>query len=464
MKVKITYIFSTIAFLMVLVILFSVVSFVICEKPLSFYSKDEGTMDVVVVGNSISYCSVNPAVMWQEEGIAAYNLGIPLTGIGTLYYYMVDFFKTQSPKVVVLEAYVMGIPQPQKNAILMPFSQNKIDATQYAYEENWTEYIFPLFRQHGTYEDINEASFEHDEDPLNGYRFISVAETPVEPLDYREYTTTPEESAISQESLYYFDLLLSLCKENDAELMVTHQPTLLLNRTYSDAVAELCAQNDIKFIEYVDVEDEIGFSLQTDMMDGAHMNYLGAEKISKHLGEVLATEYSVENRKGQPEYQAHEQNSQVYYRMKADEELRTESTLSGYLQKINDEHYTSVIGAIVLDTTSITPDVQVALSELGFAGILMERTYYSYMAVKDGATLIHENLVPDSQSYLGEANGMRVEINCNYLANTVNIQMDNANYQMPFGQGMQIVVYDKILKKVVDVANFESTDIQTRVR
>ncbi len=464
MKVKITYIFSTIAFLVVLVILFSVVSFVICEKPLSFYNKEKDTVDVVVVGNSISYCSVNPAVMWQENGIAAYDLGVPLTSIGTLYYYMVDFFKTQSPKVVVLEAYVMETLQPQKTMDFMPFSKNKIDAIQYAYAEEWTDYIFPLFRQHGRYSNINEESFSNEEDPLNGYHFIPVSGTQVELLDSREYTTTPEESAISQESLYYFDLLLSLCKENNAELLVTHQSTLRLNRSYSDAVAELCTQNDVKFIEYVDVEDEIGFDLSSDMADGAHMNYIGAEKISKHLGEVLATEYGIENRKGQAEYQTYEQDSQVYYRMKAAEELKAESTLSGYLQKINDEQYTVAMAAIVLDETSVTPDIQVALSELGFAGILMERTYYSYMAVKGGVAPIHENLVPDSQSYLGEADGIRVEIHCNYPANTVNIQMNNTNYKMPFGKGMQVVVYDKILEEVVDVANFDSIDIQTRVR
>ncbi len=463
MKVKMTYIFSTIAFLLVLVVLFSAVSFVICEKPLSFYNKEKDTVDVVMLGNSISYCSVNPAVLWQEEGIAAYDLGVPLTSIGTLYYYMVDFLKTQSPKVAVLEAYVMETLQPQKSMEFMPFSKNKIDAIQYAYEENWTEYIFPLFRQHGGYKGINEESFKNDEDPLNGYYFIPVADTPVEPLDHREYTTAPEESAISQESLYYFELLLALCEENDVELLVTHQPTLLLNRTYSDAVAELCAQNDVKFIEYVDIEDKIGFDMKADMADGAHMNYLGAEKITKYLGEVLVSEYGIENRKGQPAYQAYEQDSQVYYRMKNAEELKSESTLSGYLQKINDENYTAAIAAIILDETSVTSNVQTALSELGFMGMLVDQTYYSYIAVRDGNTPTYESLVPNSQSHLSGMENIRLEIDCNYPANIVNIQVDDISYGMPFGKGMQIVVYDKILKKVVDVANFEATDIQTRV-
>lgn len=53
-----------------------------------FYSVEPNTMDVLFFGTSMAYCTFNPAVLWNDQGIASYNLGKQQQGISLTYYTM----------------------------------------------------------------------------------------------------------------------------------------------------------------------------------------------------------------------------------------------------------------------------------------------------------------------------------------------------------------------------------------
>ena len=65
------------------------------------------TIDVLIVGDSLSYSSFSPMQLWNSHGMAAFVGGQSGQTIQESYYMMKTAFQKQSPKVVVLETNVI---------------------------------------------------------------------------------------------------------------------------------------------------------------------------------------------------------------------------------------------------------------------------------------------------------------------------------------------------------------------
>ncbi len=75
----------------------------------AFRNLEEDSLDILVLGSSHAYVDINPAVLWSEYGIAAYDLCGSNQPMWNTYYYLKEALKTQTPKVVVLEAYCVSL-------------------------------------------------------------------------------------------------------------------------------------------------------------------------------------------------------------------------------------------------------------------------------------------------------------------------------------------------------------------
>ena len=73
----------------------------------SVSAEKEHTIDLLVAGDSESYTSVSPMDLWDKTGIAAYDCGQPGQRIQETYYVLKTAFRTQSPKMVLLETKTM---------------------------------------------------------------------------------------------------------------------------------------------------------------------------------------------------------------------------------------------------------------------------------------------------------------------------------------------------------------------
>ena len=68
-----------------------------------FYEQKPGSIDVMFYGSSHTYSDINPAVLWDQEGISSYDLAGSLQPLWNTYYYMKESLKYQRPKVMVVE-------------------------------------------------------------------------------------------------------------------------------------------------------------------------------------------------------------------------------------------------------------------------------------------------------------------------------------------------------------------------
>ena len=69
------------------------------EKPYS--------IDVIIVGDSLSYTSVSPMQLWKEYGFTSFVCGQWGQKIGETEYMLKTVLNRQKPKVVILEANVL---------------------------------------------------------------------------------------------------------------------------------------------------------------------------------------------------------------------------------------------------------------------------------------------------------------------------------------------------------------------
>ena len=80
-----------------------------------FYAEKKNDIDVLVVGSSNSFCTIDPLVLYEEYGIAAYDFGSSSQPLNLSLLYLKEAFKRQNPRVVALE--VNMIPANSLTAI-----------------------------------------------------------------------------------------------------------------------------------------------------------------------------------------------------------------------------------------------------------------------------------------------------------------------------------------------------------
>ena len=108
------------------IFLFSFILVLVCQREYNvlswkdtpgietLYTSEKDSIDVIFIGSSHSFCSLNTGILWNDYGIASKNIGDSGQRFPTSYYYLLDALKTQNPKVVFIELW--GIEYPYTTA------------------------------------------------------------------------------------------------------------------------------------------------------------------------------------------------------------------------------------------------------------------------------------------------------------------------------------------------------------
>jgi hypothetical protein len=74
----------------------------------AFHDLEENTVEVIVYGSSHAWRGFDVMAMYEEYGIGAYNYGCNWQHINTTRLFIEDSFRTQKPKVILIETYKAG--------------------------------------------------------------------------------------------------------------------------------------------------------------------------------------------------------------------------------------------------------------------------------------------------------------------------------------------------------------------
>ena len=285
----------------------------------NFYRQPDGSVDVLLVGNSHSGINIDTATLWNKYGIASYNLWGGVQPLWNSYHFLVEALKYQHPKLVVLEVtatvsdYEYSEEQNRiKNIAGMKFSKNKIEAVKAsAPEGSRLNLLLGLPLYHRRFDEISEEDFENFpwserlENYKGSYLLYGVGNYLFESAEGVE--TCREIMSKEQE---YLIKCIELCREENIPILLLKTPALerTAEQEIYNTVSKIANEYSINFINMNLMDDEVGITAD-DWSTDRHMNGSGARKVAEYLGRYFAENYGIPDRRGDENYISWEINA-----------------------------------------------------------------------------------------------------------------------------------------------------------
>lgn len=430
-----------------------------------FFDEEDNTVDVIFLGSSNMFHTINPLVMYEEAGIRGFDFGSSSQSLNLSYMYLTEALKTQSPKVVCLEVYMAsrdyneeGLEEPElrwgfthfpKSLNMMARLYDQVDGK---IDAEYLSYVFPLLRYKSIWWNISKYDFIEE----SSYKKGCYIGTKVTPISYEDAYWEDEEWEISESNLKSLNQIKALCDEKDIELVLFKSPNATQwKNAYSEKMNEYAKGNDIPFIDYNLLLDELGIDVNTCFMDSGHLNLSGSILASKYMAEYLVTNYELQD------YRNGEKNSwdracEEWHRREQNELLMNIEDFEEYLDiissggytvtfsingEIDDEHKGSLLVHMGLDAASGIE-----------SGIVRDGTPVA-LNVRGNSYLWRDEI--DGQDYAIAGN--RRDNGGGNITYDATVYVNGGNCSVT-PLGINIVVYDNELEEFVSVVGFAADD------
>ena len=311
---------------------------------------DKGTVDVLCVGSSHVYNGINPVQMWDDYGIAAYDLACGSQSVWFSYYYIKEALKTQHPEIVILDVYTLRNADDyfdtkiQANLVNLPLSYNKWEALEVAGADNKVElfFQFPIF--HSRYDSLSRYDFDLD---LNGnLKFLGYRYTedivPYEEEKIMDVRGVEECEPISKKAEEYLRKSIELCQESDIDIILTNTPwpdiTEIEQKKYN-YVQTIADEYSVTFLNGCLFNEEIGMDYMTDSMgDGGHLNHAGVTKYTSWLTDKIQEKHTLPDRRTDVRWAEWQRQSDKLKAVMRRNEIGQINELEEYLNCIENEN------------------------------------------------------------------------------------------------------------------------------
>ncbi len=435
-----------------------------------FYQMKKDSVDVLFLGSSHAASAFNPQTVYDYAGIGSYNLGCEQQNTLVSYYWLKEAIKYQSPKVIILDVYMLFSEDIDEACTRMAMDAMRWSRVKYEAvraicnndeRQDFKSYVFTNIRFHTRWKDLVEQDFafrsleEHYElkgfTPLNtraGKEFGDF-----QPLDDCDSSVFAEPVPLMSE---YLDKIKELCDENGIELILVKTPTTMWDAAKHNYVAQYSDEKEIDFVDFNtrEVYNSCDFDFSEDMFDYGHSNLWGAEKISSFLAAMLKNQYGIDS----GTYSEQWANTDEYYKkIKADCGLKNITDLEEFITAIDQDRYTILISVRNDMTFCMNDDIKKAFSQLGL-DLDSEKNDSYYAAITDCDTV--QKSSSEMLNYTGSTRG-KLQV-FNIVSGGSNggaqssIRLGDEEYSKNMN-GINIVVYSEETRKVVDSVVYDGT-------
>ena len=262
----------------------------------------EGSIDVLIVGNSHAQEGINSYLMSDMLDKKVLNFSFSQQQTATAYYFLEKNLKKQSPKVVVLEAYTL-IQQVQGGYEFISLNSSKIKHFKMLGEEgDFVDSFLPIVGNHNFW--ANPEPFK----PL--FQNANAGKKEVPPFFSSKIMS---ESAVKKHEIYssqtrakrlcvyrleHLKQIKRLCDENGAQLIMTMLPLYktLVDRLdydalYYDTIKNFCDENGILYYDFnkeSPTDWVYKYFREQDYTQNTHLNSYGQILASAELARYLA--------------------------------------------------------------------------------------------------------------------------------------------------------------------------------
>lgn len=465
----------------------------------SFYELEKDSLEVAFYGSSVIAAAIDPFQLYEEHGISAYNMGVMSQPMIGTYFWFKETLKTQDLKLAVIEIKSGGRSQEKaeekarKSYDYMKWGLNKI---QYALEykdfhrkadgeddavDLWS-YLFPLNLYHTRWSELTYDDYDfflgNNSSHTRGFAVLSTkfrdrasfdAQKEAEGLYDGFEIDTEEKEEPNAINADYLQRLIELANKEGVQLLFVKAPDTAWNVTQHNYISSVAKENNIEFIDFNLKENrkKIDFDYSDDAADSVHINMLGAEKITKYLGNYISENYKLTDfRKNNNSVKKDYEGQKPYYEaMVKQGELSFISNPEEYLTAINMSDYEVImVAGPMAGNTPFSETQKELLVGLGLDSTAFEYCEYgkNIVSIIDEKNKINKVKPQNSSGTAGIVTGGTLDCGIDYSveANSTGIQvrLNNDNCAGLNKYGFNIIVIDKKLREVVDMVYFDAND------
>lgn len=300
MKKEIKQILIIIIILLISTVIFNKLTILLVRKGngygsdvLNFYKQPKNSLDVVVLGSSHAYTSLNPYLIEDETGLKTYDFCTQQQPLWITYYYLKEALKYQHPKYVVLEVHMAIVgnynyaeEQVNRDAIdKMNFSMNKVDVINNSVEDkdDRVSYYLNIIKYHSRYKEITDID---KKTAFLGYTVDNKGYIALEENDYifnNESEYTNNETELYRKNKEYLYKIINLTKKEKINLIIVKTPTSYTNEEMSklNYIKRIAKENDILFLDYINNINDLNLEYDKDFYDSGHLNKNGSIKLTE---------------------------------------------------------------------------------------------------------------------------------------------------------------------------------------
>lgn len=417
---------------------------------MEYWKKEENrNTDVLFVGSSVVTAPIDMGKLWEEKGIASYNIAAGNATNSDCYYRLVEADKDHSYKLAVVEMRGAsmnsamenwGLRRPQ-NIPGVDMGVNKVRYLNATLEPDERLYYFLDFpTQHGRYRELTKWDFLHSssfgKDDKGNWELMYGSSNTVElnpAVDFIEY------GVLDQKQEYYLRKIIEYCEAGDRELLLLKTPdgNRVRNQPFYNTVAIIAEEYGVPYLDMNQYDEEIGLTNADFATDNWHLNVEGARKCTAFLGDYLMEHYTLLDHRGDADYAS-------WDRFAANRE-------DLYLRAITDNK--DYFDELLRDQRKII---------VVPSGMALEKSE-QYLSVKERLDDLEYELYDAEDVLYGEENqntwtlgSNTVTVQKDYQARKISINgKTNLSVESP---GVILIVYDEVTDQVADVAAFTNAN------
>ena len=285
----------------------------------NLYAQPKDSIDVLAVGTSQIYASINTNELWTRFGIAGYNLCSAEQPFWISYYVIKEALKTQHPKVILLDAKpasYIGSNARHARVILCTFGirslENRFGAIRSCYS-NWydgMDYYLGIPAVHSNYEGLTGEDFVYPLDnkgrgnTWKGY----IEEDETNSLTRQPYTDEVEAKALNAREEEYVRKIIEMIQETDIELILVSMPYADYHedQPYLKTLWGIAEEYGVTVWDFNQPSFRGTVYDEYDFADYQHLNIRGSINLTRRLGTELRRTYELESHRGDEYYASYE--------------------------------------------------------------------------------------------------------------------------------------------------------------
>ena len=284
------------------------------------YTNTGDSFDVVLLGSSHMDALINPNILWNQYGITSFDYATGGQPIDVTYYLLKEILKTHKKPIVVVDLYYLGSTdkfgdEGYIRTVLdnLNFSKNKVQAIMNCTpQQQWINYFFPILKYHDRWKELTKNDFNFDTSETYYKKGFNASHDLYRKENTSDYSTT-EMANLPPKTEEYLNKIIDLSKTEGFKLVFTNAPHDY-NQTYGskvwatepakmfNKVAEISKKNNIPFINYNKMVNEIGFDFKNDMANAGHLNIFGSKKVTLNFGKFLKENYQLVDHRNDGKY------------------------------------------------------------------------------------------------------------------------------------------------------------------